>query len=117
MQPALGPCQPLTPATMQNFGLTSSQSALVTMLRNLAANPRRDLPPRLLSKLLMTAKPFAAAGAFSDVRFPTNPTNVGLGVHVRYDMQDGRPQLFQVTCAVDGGNGHVSVLWNRMLRQ
>ena len=119
VQSELGPCQPLTPATMQRFGLTSGQSALVTMLRNLAANPRRDLPPRLLSKLLGTARPFAAVGAFSDVWFPdaTNPTNAGLGVHVRYDMQNGKPQLFQMTYAVDGGDGHFSVLWNRALRQ
>jgi hypothetical protein len=118
-QAALGSCQPLTPATMQSFGLTSNQSALVTMLRHVAANPRRGLPPRLLSKLLATARPFAAVGAFSDCWFPdvTNPTNVGLGVHVLHDRQDGKPQLFQMTYAADGANGHFSVLWNRVLRQ
>jgi hypothetical protein len=40
---------------------------------------------------------------------------VELGVHLRYATGNAQPALYQITYAVDGGAGHFTVLWNRVL--
>jgi hypothetical protein len=40
---------------------------------------------------------------------------VELGVHLRYASENAKPALYQITHAVDGGAGHFTVLWNRVL--
>jgi hypothetical protein len=90
---------------------------------------RRDVaefrrPARLQSvatddaQSLAVPKKFVAAGDYSDYWFPdaANPSNVELGVHLRYLKQNAKPELYQMTCTVDGSEGHFTVLWNRVLR-
>jgi hypothetical protein len=117
MQSIIGQCQPLTDRAMQSFGLSASQIAIVATLQSIAANPGFDLPPQVVNASLAESRQFAAVGAFSDYWFPdvTTAGNVDLGVHLRYVTEDAKPRLLQMTYAVDGGEGHFSVLWNRAL--
>ena len=116
MQADIGPCQPLSEPAMQSFGLSAGQTAIVAALRGLAAGPGVDRS-RVVFASLAPAQPFAAVGAFADDWFPdgTQPGNIDLGVHLRYKTEDAKPQLFQMTYAVDGDEGHFTVLWNRAL--
>ena len=115
MQSNIGPCQPLTEQAMRSFGLSASQNAIVATLQSFAKNPGFDLPPQVVNASLAAPRQFAAVGAFSDYWFSdvTDPGNVDLGIHLRYVTEDVKPRLFQMTYAVDGGEGHFSVLWNR----
>lgn len=117
MQSNLGPCEPLTVQTIQSFGLSANQTAIVATLQSVAANPSVDLPPHVVNASLAEPRPFAAVGAFTDYWYPdvTAPGNVELGVHLLYVMEDAKPRLFQVRYAVDGGEGHFSALWNRVM--
>ena len=53
-----------------------------------------------------------------DYWFPdtAHPSNVELGVHLRYMKENAKPELYQMTYTVDGSEGHFTVLWNRVLR-
>jgi hypothetical protein len=117
MQSSLGACQTLTDQAMRSFGLSASQAAIVATLQSFTANPNFDLPPRVVNASLASPKQFAAVGAFTDYWYPdvTDPANVELGVHLIYVKEDAKPRLFAMTYAVDGVEGHFSVLWNRAL--
>jgi hypothetical protein len=112
----IGPCQPLSERTMQSLGLSAGQTAIVATLRSFAGTPSLDLLQQMANaKSLAPPQQFAAAGDYSDYWFPdaTNPTNVELGIHLRYLSQNAKPELYQMTYAVDGDEGHFTVLWNR----
>jgi hypothetical protein len=118
MQSVLGPCEALSDQAMRSFGLSANQAATVATLQSFAATPPVDVPPRLVNASLAAPRQFAAVGAFSDYWFPdvADPANVEVGAHLRYATEeDGKPRLLQMTYAVDGGKGHFSVLWNRVL--
>ena len=116
-QSILSACEPLTDQAMRSFGLSANQATIVATLQGIAANPTVDRPPPIANASLAAPKPFAAAGAFSDYWFAdvTAPANVELGVHLLHDTENAKPRLFQMTYAVDGSDGHFSVLWNRAL--
>jgi hypothetical protein len=120
MQSALGPCQPLTAQAMQSFSLSAGQAEIVARLQGFAAaDPAFDRLPPAANASLAAPKPFSSVGAFSDYWYPdaSAPANVELGIHLLYVMDDAKPRLSQMTYAVDGGAGHFSVLWNRVLAQ
>ncbi len=113
----IGPCQPLSDRTMQSFGLSASQTDIVATLQSFAVAPRSELPQQMANtKSFAAPRQFAAVGDYSDYWFPdaTNPSNVELGIHLRYVSQNGKPDLYQMTCAVDSDEGHFTVLWNRV---
>lgn len=113
----IGPCRPLTDQAMQSFGLAANQTGVVAILRSYAAKPAADLLQQLENTMSLAApKQFAAAGRFSDYWFPdaADPSNVALGVHFRYVDEASKQQLFQMTYAVDGIDGHFTVIWNRV---
>jgi hypothetical protein len=70
----------------------------------------------LAGKSLAPLREFAAAGEFSDYWFPdaTDPGSVELGVHFRYDKGPAKSDSYQMTFAIDGADGHFTVLWNRI---
>lgn len=117
MHSTIGPCQPLTDRAMESFGLSASQIAIVTTLQSFAVKPNFDLLQQMAkAKSLSAPKQFAAAGEYSDYWFPdaTDPSNVQLGIHLRYIRQNEKPDLYQMTYTVDGSEGHFTVLWNRI---
>ena len=117
-QSNIGPCQPLTDAAMQAFGLSSGQKAIVAALQNFAANPGPGLLQRIASaKSLAEPTQFVATPNFSDHWLPdaADPDNVELGVHLRYAGENAKQELIQLTYTVDGSDGHFTVLWNRVL--
>jgi hypothetical protein len=81
------------------------------------ANPVVELPPRAANTSLAAARPFADVGALSDYWFPdpADPGNVAVGLHQLYMKEDESPRLTQMSYAVDGAEGHFTVLWNRAL--
>jgi hypothetical protein len=112
----IGPCQPLSNRTLESFGLSSSQTAIVETLQSFAAKPTDDLLQQMANtKSLAAPQQFAATGHYSDYWFPdsANPSNVELGIHLRYLSQNAKPELYQMTYTVDGDEGHFTVLWNR----
>jgi hypothetical protein len=113
----IGPCRPLNDQTMRSFDLSASQTAIVATLPSLVANPVVELPPRAANTSLAAARPFADVGALSDYWFPdpADPGNVAVGLHPLYMKEDESPRLTQMTYAVDGVEGHFTVLWNRAL--
>ena len=115
----IGPCHPLTGQAMQSFGLSASQATIFATLQSFAVKPGfNPLQPMANAKSLAAPKKFVAAGDYSDYWFPdaANPSNVELGVHLRYMKQNAKPELYQMTYTVDGSEGHFTVLWNRVLR-
>ncbi len=114
-QSTIGPCQPLSDRAVQNLGLSAGQTAIVATLQSFAATPSLDLLQQMANaKSLAPPQQFAAAGDYSDYWFPdaTNPSNVELGIHLRYLSQNAKPELYQMTYTVDGDEGHFTVLWN-----
>jgi hypothetical protein len=104
---------------MQSFGLSASQATIVATLQSFAVKPGfNPLQPMANAQSLAVPKKFVAAGDYSDYWFPdaANPSNVELGVHLRYVKQNAKPELYQMTYTVDGSEGHFTVLWNRVLR-
>jgi hypothetical protein len=115
----IGPCRPLTGRAMQSFGLSPSQTAIIATLQSFAVKPGfNPLQPMANAKSLAAPKKFVAAGDYSDYWFPdtAQPSNVELGVHLRYMKENAKPELYQMTYTVDGSEGHFTVLWNRVLR-
>ena len=103
----------------ESFGLSASQATIVATLQSFAVQPGfNPLQPMANAKSLAVPKKFVAAGDYSDYWFPdaANPSNVELGVHLRYMKQNAKPELYQMTYTVDGSEGHFTVLWNRVLR-
>jgi hypothetical protein len=118
MQSTIGPCQLLTAQALQSFSLSARETAIVAALQSFAPNPSFNLPQRLAKATALAApRLFAAAGNFSDYWFPdvTHPDNAELGIHMRYLVEGAKPQLHQMTYAVDGGETRFTVLWNRAL--
>jgi hypothetical protein len=104
---------------MQSFGLSASQATIVATLQSFAVQPGfNPLQPMANAQSLAVPKKFVAAGDYSDYWFAeaANPSNVELGVHLRYMKQNAKPELYQMTYTVDGSEGHFTVLWNRVLR-
>ena len=104
---------------MQSFGLSASQATIVATLQSFALQPGfNPLQPMANAQSLAVPKKFVAAGDYSDYWFPdaANPSNVELGVHLRYMKQNAKPELYQMTYTVDGSEGHFTVLWNCVLR-
>jgi hypothetical protein len=96
-----------------------SQATIVATLQSFAVQPGfNPLQPMANAQSLAVPKKFVAAGDYSDYWFPdaANPSNVELGVHLRYMKQNAKPELYQMTYTVDGSEGHFTVLWNRVLR-
>jgi hypothetical protein len=63
----IGPCQPLTGQSMQSFGLSASQAAIVAILQSIAVKPAfNPLQPMANAKSLAVPKIFVAAGDYSD---------------------------------------------------
>jgi len=117
-QSEFGRCQALSDQAMQSFGLSATQVAIVATLQRFAADPSLDRPPSQAIASLAAPKQFSAVAAFSDywLADPADAANVEVGVHLLYTTEDdGKPRLSQLTYAVDGGAGHFSVLWNRVL--
>jgi hypothetical protein len=101
------------------FGLSPSQTAIIATLQSFAVKPGfNPLQPMANAKSLAAPKKFVAAGDYSDYWFPdtAHPSNVELGVHLRYMKENAKPELYQMTYTVDGSEGHFTVLWNRVLR-
>jgi hypothetical protein len=117
LKATIGPCQALTGEAMERFGLSASQLAIVASLQRFAISGFDPPQGATIAKSLAASMPFAAVGPYSDYWFPdvADPRNAELGVHMRYRVEDARPQLSQMTYAVDGRDGHFTVLWNRIL--
>ncbi len=102
---------------MQSFGLSASQATIVATLQSFAVKPGfNPLQPMTNATSLAVPKKFVAAGDYSDYWFPdaANPSNLELGVHLRYVKENAKPELYQMTYTVDGSEGHFTVLWNRV---
>lgn len=110
----IGQCEPLTEATLNSHGLSTSERSIVDKLRRLADGPDESLLDDIAKSFAPIEQPVATAD-FSDVWFPDrdaagNPqTNCLIcGLHLRLAKDD----LVQITYAP---KARFIVIWNRGL--